>query len=128
MQPTSSRSARGPAQTRTGHRRNREILALLAALACLASFVMVELKTSPSGPAASPPQTVKPGNGAAERLGAVSWPADGVSAAAYRQRRKVDDRVCDSARPSAARGRIRPGHRSRVVGGGRVLLAGERRR
>ena len=63
----------------------RGILALLAALACLAGFAMAELKTSPSGAATSPPGTVTPGAGTAaprqERLAAVSWPADGVSAA-----------------------------------------------
>jgi D-alanyl-D-alanine carboxypeptidase (penicillin-binding protein 5/6) len=52
---------------------------------------MVELKTSPSGPATpsgpamSPPVTVTPQAGTAaprqERLAAVSWPADGASAA-----------------------------------------------
>jgi serine-type D-Ala-D-Ala carboxypeptidase (penicillin-binding protein 5/6) len=85
MHPTSARSARGPAQARTGYRRRREILALLAALACLAGLAMAELKTSPPGPATSPPGTVTPGAGTAaprqERLAAVSWPADGVSAA-----------------------------------------------
>ena len=58
---------------------------MLAALACLAGFAMAELRTSPSGPATSPPGTVTPGAGTAaprqERPGAVSWPADGVSAA-----------------------------------------------
>ena len=85
MHPTSTRPARGPTQARTGRRRRRGILALLAALACLAGFAMAELKTSPSGPATSPPGTVTPGAGTAaprqERLAAVSWPADGVSAA-----------------------------------------------
>jgi serine-type D-Ala-D-Ala carboxypeptidase (penicillin-binding protein 5/6) len=58
------------------------ILALLAALACLAGLAMAELKTSPAGPATSPPGTVTPGAGTAQRrLAAVSWPADGVSAA-----------------------------------------------
>ncbi len=46
---------------------------------------MAELKTSPSSPATSPPGTVTPEAGTAapsqERLAAVSWPADGVSAA-----------------------------------------------
>jgi D-alanyl-D-alanine carboxypeptidase (penicillin-binding protein 5/6) len=67
-------------------------VALLAVLACLAGFALVELKTSPSGPAMLPPRTVTPGAvtvtpgaGTAapheERLAAVSWPADGVSAA-----------------------------------------------
>jgi D-alanyl-D-alanine carboxypeptidase (penicillin-binding protein 5/6) len=66
-------------------------LPLLAALACLAGLAVAELKTSPSGPVASLPQatsptgTVTPQAGTAaprrERLAAVSWPADGVSAA-----------------------------------------------
>jgi D-alanyl-D-alanine carboxypeptidase (penicillin-binding protein 5/6) len=68
MHPTSTRPARGPAQARTGHRRHRGTLALLAALACLAGLALAELRTSPSAPSQ-------------EQLGAVSWPADGVSAA-----------------------------------------------
>ena len=82
---------RGPAQAPTGHRRRKEILALLAALACLAGFAVADLRTSPSGPVASRPQATSPtgaftpraGTAAPsrERLAAVSWPADGVSAA-----------------------------------------------
>ena len=69
----------------------RGTLALLAALACLAGLALAELTTSPSGPAAprpeatSPTGTVTPRAGTAvprrERLAAVSWPPDGVSAA-----------------------------------------------
>jgi serine-type D-Ala-D-Ala carboxypeptidase (penicillin-binding protein 5/6) len=92
MHPTNARSARGPGQARTGYRRHKGILALLAAIACLAGFVMMELKTSPSGPDTSPPAAVTPESGTVmpqagtaaprqERLAAVSWPADGVSAA-----------------------------------------------
>jgi D-alanyl-D-alanine carboxypeptidase (penicillin-binding protein 5/6) len=90
MHPTDVRSAREPAQARTGHRRRRGILALLAALCCLASACLTylglaELKTSPSGPTMSLPATVTPKAGTAaphqQRLAAVSWPADGVSAA-----------------------------------------------
>ena len=83
----------------TGYRRHKGILALLAALACLAGFAMVWLKASPSGPATSLPRMVAPGPGTVapgsgtvtpwsgtaaprqEQLAAVSWPADGVSAA-----------------------------------------------
>jgi serine-type D-Ala-D-Ala carboxypeptidase (penicillin-binding protein 5/6) len=62
---------------------------LLAALACLAGFAVAELKTPPAGPVPSPPRMVTPGGGtvtpgaetAIPRLAAVSWPADGVSAA-----------------------------------------------
>ena len=73
MHPTNARSARGPAQARTGYRRRGGILALLAALACLAGFAMAELETSASKPATPPSGTVtRP---------AVSWPAQGVSAA-----------------------------------------------
>ena len=78
-------------QTASARTRLRGILALLAALACLAGCSMAELNKSPSGTAApssaptSPPGTVTPGAGTAdprqERLAAVSWPADGVSAA-----------------------------------------------
>jgi serine-type D-Ala-D-Ala carboxypeptidase (penicillin-binding protein 5/6) len=60
-------------------------MALLAALACLAAFAVANLTTSPSGSATSPPGTITPAAGtgarAPERLAAVSWPADGVSAA-----------------------------------------------
>jgi D-alanyl-D-alanine carboxypeptidase (penicillin-binding protein 5/6) len=83
---------RAPARARTGYRRAGGILALLAVLACLAGFAMVELRASSSGPATAPSRTVTPGartvtprTGAAaalrERLAAVSWPADGASAA-----------------------------------------------
>jgi D-alanyl-D-alanine carboxypeptidase (penicillin-binding protein 5/6) len=85
MHPTNARPARRPAQIRTGYRRHRGILALLAALACLAGFATAELKASPSAPATSPPGTVTPGAATAaprqDRLAAVSWPADGASAA-----------------------------------------------
>ena len=81
----SARSARGPNQARTGYRRHRGILALLAALACLAGFAMAELTTSLSGPATSPSGMVTPGGGTTaprqEPPVAVSWPVDGVSAA-----------------------------------------------
>src|SRR5580704_1296899 len=72
-------------QTASARTRRTGILALLAALAYLAGFAVAGLKTSPSGAATSPPGTVMPGAGTAaprqERLAAVSWPADGVSAA-----------------------------------------------
>src|SRR5690242_15251856 len=85
MHTTSTRSAHGPAQARTGYRRRRGILALLAALACLAGFALAELETAPSEPATPPSGTVTAAAGTAaprqERLAAVPWPADGVSAA-----------------------------------------------
>ncbi|HEY3955413.1 MAG TPA: D-alanyl-D-alanine carboxypeptidase [Streptosporangiaceae bacterium] len=92
MHPTNARSARRPAQARTGYRRHWGVLALLAALACLAGVALAELNASPSGPATSPPGTVTPGartvmpggSKAAprqKRLPAVSWPVNGVSAA-----------------------------------------------
>jgi D-alanyl-D-alanine carboxypeptidase (penicillin-binding protein 5/6) len=85
MHPTSTRPTRGPTQARTGYRRHRGILALLAALACVAGFAVAELKTATPGPAMSPPVTVTPEASPAaphqEHLAAVSWPADGVSAA-----------------------------------------------
>lgn len=84
-------SQTAPAQARTGYRRHREILALLAVHACLAGCTVGALTASPSGPVAPHPQatspsgTVTPRAGTAtpiqERLGAVSWPTDGVSAA-----------------------------------------------
>jgi D-alanyl-D-alanine carboxypeptidase (penicillin-binding protein 5/6) len=84
----STRAARGPAQARTGRRRRWGIPALLAALACLAGFAVAELETSPPGtsaPATLPQGTVAPKADATaprqERLAAVSWPADGTSAA-----------------------------------------------
>jgi D-alanyl-D-alanine carboxypeptidase (penicillin-binding protein 5/6) len=85
MHTTSARSAHGPAPARTGHRRRRGVLALLAALACLAGFALAELQTSASEPATPPSGTVTPTAVPAaprpERLAAVSWPAQGVSAA-----------------------------------------------
>src|SRR5580704_13088660 len=85
------RSVRGPAQARTGHRRRRGILALLAVLACLAGFAIAELKTSPSAPVTPRPLVTSPSGTDTsraetaaprrERLATVSWPADGVAAA-----------------------------------------------
>src|ERR1700730_11407430 len=72
-------------QTASARTRRTGILALLAALACLAGCSMAELNKSPSGAPTSPLGTVTPGVGTAaprqQRLAAVSWPADGVSAA-----------------------------------------------
>ena len=77
-------------QTASARTRRTGILALLAALACLAGCGMAELNKSPSGTAApsgapTPPGTVTPGAGTADprqdRLATVSWPANGVSAA-----------------------------------------------
>jgi D-alanyl-D-alanine carboxypeptidase (penicillin-binding protein 5/6) len=92
MQPLSTRPAHKPAQARTGHRRPRGILALLAILACLAGFTVVKVTASPSAPAPSRPQATSPAGaftpsaGTAtprqKLLAAISWPADGVSAAA----------------------------------------------
>jgi hypothetical protein len=45
-------SQTAPAQARTGFRRHRGILALLAALACLAGLAIAELKIWPSRPVA----------------------------------------------------------------------------
>jgi serine-type D-Ala-D-Ala carboxypeptidase (penicillin-binding protein 5/6) len=85
MQPTSTRSARGPAQAPTGHPRRKGILALLGALACLVGLAVAAPKTSPTAPATSSTGTATPGTGTAtprqERPATVSWPADGVSAA-----------------------------------------------
>jgi serine-type D-Ala-D-Ala carboxypeptidase (penicillin-binding protein 5/6) len=91
MQPTSTRSAHGPAQTRTGRRRPRTILALLAILACLAGFAVVKVTASPSDPALPRLQSTSPAGALTSRAGtaaprqklpaAVSWPAAGVSAA-----------------------------------------------
>ena len=131
-------------QTVPARTRRTGILALLAALACLAGCGMAGLNKSPSGAPTSPPGMVTPGAGMAaprqDRLAAVSWPADGVSAAdisgfgvvagpgrnpagAYRQRRQGDDRVRGPARPSAAFGRIRAGYRGPAVGGRRISVA-----
>src|SRR5580704_9775987 len=91
MHPTSSPSPQGPDGTRTGYRRRGTsrtfltALAWLAALGCLAGLVIAKLNRSPSWPAAWPSGTSTPAAGAATpgrpQLGAVSWPADGVSAA-----------------------------------------------
>ena len=86
-------SQTAPVQARTRYRRHKGILALLAALACLAGCTTGELTTSASGTAAPPGPasaagTVTPRAGTAtpsrERLGPVSWPADGTSAADIR--------------------------------------------
>jgi D-alanyl-D-alanine carboxypeptidase (penicillin-binding protein 5/6) len=97
MHPTSSRFQRGPGGTRTGHRRRRTsrtfltALAFLAALGFLAGIVIAKLHGSPfrptalSSPTAWPSGTSTPTAGSATpsqpQLGAVLWPADGVSAA-----------------------------------------------
>src|ERR1700724_2114422 len=97
MHPTSSRPPRGPDDTRPGSRRRRTsrtlltALACLAALGCLAGLVIAKLRRSPLRPAALfwptawPSGTSTPAAGSVTasqpRLGAVSWPADGVSAA-----------------------------------------------
>jgi serine-type D-Ala-D-Ala carboxypeptidase (penicillin-binding protein 5/6) len=73
-----SQTARGPARARTDYRRHRGIPALLAALACLAGCTTGEPMTSPSGTVTPRAGTAAPSQ---EQLGAVSWPADGVSAA-----------------------------------------------
>jgi len=75
------------AQAPTGHPWRRRILALLVTLACLAGLglLLAALKTSPSGTVAAGTGTAAAGAGTPaphrERLGAVSWPANGVSAA-----------------------------------------------
>jgi D-alanyl-D-alanine carboxypeptidase (penicillin-binding protein 5/6) len=95
MHQTSIRPPQGPGGTRTGHRERRTgrtfltALAGLAALGGLAGLVIAELQRSPSKPTAiSSPGVWPPGMSVAEsatpgqsQLGAVSWPADGVSAA-----------------------------------------------
>src|SRR5690348_876733 len=85
MHTTSTRSAHGPAQARTGYRRPRGSLDLLAALPCQAWIALAELETAPSEPATPRSGTVTPTAAPAaprpERLAAVSWPAQGVSAA-----------------------------------------------
>src|SRR5690348_5520298 len=97
MHPTSSRPRWGPTRTRTGYRRRRTsrtlvtAFACLAALGCLAGFVIAKLHRPPSGPTVLSSPTARPsgtsaraaGSDAAlrERLAAVSWPADGASAA-----------------------------------------------
>src|SRR5690242_5447964 len=98
MHPTSSRPPWGPDGTRTGYRprrTNRTLLAAfacLAALGCLAGFVIAKLHRSASGPAvlswptARPTGTSTSAAGSAaplqDRLAALSWPAEGASAAA----------------------------------------------
>ena len=91
MDPTNSWSPRGPDRPRTGYRRrgtSRRLLtalACLAALGCLAGLVIAKLPRSASWPTAWPSGTSTPAAGSAApsqpQLGAVSWPADGVSAA-----------------------------------------------
>jgi serine-type D-Ala-D-Ala carboxypeptidase (penicillin-binding protein 5/6) len=80
MQTTNARP--GPGQARTGYWRLGGILAVLAGLAGFAGAGLVASSPRPAAPA---PALVPPQAGAAaslrERLAAVSWPADGVSAA-----------------------------------------------
>src|ERR1700749_3068321 len=95
MHPTDVRPARepAPAPARTARRRPRGILALAAALCGLASAGLTYLGltelTTPSFPpamTAPAPASVSPAAGTTTtaglaRRGAVSWPADGSSAA-----------------------------------------------
>jgi len=97
MHPTSSRPPGGPDGTRTGYRprqTNRTLLAAfacLAALGCLAGFVIAKLHRSPSEPAVQSWPTARPTGTSAsaagsaaplqDRLAALSWPAEGASAA-----------------------------------------------
>jgi serine-type D-Ala-D-Ala carboxypeptidase (penicillin-binding protein 5/6) len=90
MHPTSSRSPRGPDGTRTGYPRGTgrtllTALACLAALGCLAGLALAKLQGSPSRPTGGPSGTPTPAAGSAApsqpKLGAVSWPDAGVSAA-----------------------------------------------
>jgi len=97
MHLTSSRPSRGPNGTRTGYRRRRTSRTLLTALACLAALgflaglAIAELHRSPSRPAAlswptgrpsgTSTQATGPGTASQPKLGAVTWPADGTSAA-----------------------------------------------
>ena len=94
MHPTDVRPARepAPAPARTARRRPRGLLALAAALCGLASAGLTYLGltelTTPSFPpamTAPAPASVSPAAGTTTagpaRLGAVSWPADGSSAA-----------------------------------------------
>jgi len=97
MHPTSVRPPRWPDRQRTGYRRRRAsrtfltALGGLAALGCLAGLVIAKLPRPPARPAAISWPTVLPSGGSAQaagpgtaslpKLGAVSWPADGTSAA-----------------------------------------------
>src|SRR6201994_4665630 len=144
MHPTDVRPARepAPAPARTARRRPRGLLALAAALCGLASAGLTYLGltelTTPSFPpamTAPAPASVSPAAGTTTagpaRLGAVSWPADGSSAADIsgvgpgrrpgarpgrhpagtdRQRGQADDRLRDPARPSPGRRGTGAGH------------------
>jgi len=97
MHPTSTRPPRGPDGTRTGYQRRTANRTLLTALACvtalggLVSLAAAKLHkplpspTSIAWPTASPFETAAPAAGSATssqpKLGVVSWPADGTSAA-----------------------------------------------
>ena len=60
---------------------HKGILALLSALACLAGCTTGELNTSTSGTAALPGSATSAAGPSQGQLGAVSWPAEGTSAA-----------------------------------------------
>src|ERR1700722_1014723 len=97
MHPTSSRSPWGPDRTQTGHRRHRTsrtlltAVACLAALGCVAGLVIAARDKSPGRPAilsvptawsvGTPTPAAASAAASQSRLGAVSWPAEGVSAA-----------------------------------------------
>ncbi|MCL2586567.1 MAG: hypothetical protein FWE35_29415, partial [Streptosporangiales bacterium] len=77
MHPTNFRPEPGPTRRRAGHQRRPGILALFTALVCLAGLAIAVLHDSLPG-TSIPEVTATP---AQERVGAVSWPADGTSAA-----------------------------------------------
>src|ERR1700722_11503132 len=122
MHPTSSRSPRGLDRTRTGYRRPRTsrtlltALACLATLGCLAGFVIAERDGSPVGPTALSHSTAWPaGTPTSEaasapasrpRLGAVSWPAEGESAAFIGGRSVTDGPAATRQGPLPPAGRL----------------------
>jgi vancomycin resistance protein VanJ len=128
MHRTSAWSPRGPGGTRTGRQRRRANRTLLTALACLAALtclvvlVVAALPRSPGRTTARPAGTPAPAAGNAApgqpRLGAVSWPADGVSAAGVSGYGVTDG-------PGATRAVSRPGpwRRGRVLAALALLLA-----
>ena len=86
MHPTSSRPRRGPDGTRTGYRprqTNRTLLAAfacLAALGCLAGFVIAKLHKSPSGSAVLSWPTARPTGTSASAAGSAAPLQDRLAA------------------------------------------------
>src|SRR5690349_8635167 len=113
MHPTSVQSAHGLPQGPYDYRRDRRILALLVALACLAGLLAIaELQSSPSGPMTTIPQVASPAGSVTLHAGA---------AAARRERLAVMQPPGQRARTVMARHHLPPVSPAAAPGGLRFL-------